>query len=166
MFSHMVRGAVRSVTRHLLDEWRDPYGCEAHPLDVIKLADQALPCATAVDSPGRITRCGGRQVRSSKSVGHDLVNTLFPPSCGREGCGRRNEGSCHEEGEQRLEDHGVILGRRGLQRREGHNLCISTTLGNSAAFEILSLGGHGHFISQNRRERSWAEMRSTVVPLD
>lgn len=115
MFSHMVRRAVGSVTRHLLDKGRNPYCREAHPLDVIQFADQTLPCATTVDSFGGITRRSGRQIRSSKPVSHDLVNALGSPSCGCEGRGWRNKGSCYEEGEKGAENHGEILDREGLE---------------------------------------------------
>lgn len=158
MFSHMVRRPVGRVARYLLDKGRNPDSSESHSLNIVQLAGQAFPCATAVDPSRGITSRGSRQVRPRKAVSHDLVNALRPPSCGCEGCGWRNKGSCHEEGEVGTENHVEDTGQRrsGMKRRAQSAYLaafgIITALGISVAWRAME-----RFISQNRRDRTWEE---------
>ena len=67
----MERFTLGRVSLEVLHNGRDPDGVEAHVLDVVELADDALPCTTAVDSVGRVARRAGA-VGCSEPVGDKL----------------------------------------------------------------------------------------------
>lgn len=104
----------------------NPNSVEAHVLDVVKLVDHALPCATTVDSVTRVTSRAGA-IGGSKTVDDELVDGSATPVIRRSGQRRNGQERKYENASQhscrnKLKDEGESESREETSESVGGQL--------------------------------------------